>query len=249
MRYAEITRLNVTDYAQSEELNSLCTNLSFIGSDKKVLLMTSCQASEGKSYLSIRTAYTLAQLGKRVVLVDTDLRRSTMNATYGIYLPPQANGLAHYLAGMCLQSDIVYATNVPQLSIVPVGRVVTNSLALLSSSMLRNLLSSLAGEYDIVLVDAPPVGVIIDAAEIAKSCDGALIAVSFNRVTRKELRATREQIELSGCPVLGAVLNGVDLEAIGNKKYYGYKSYYSSYYSQEKARPMHIQGAPGSDSQ
>jgi capsular exopolysaccharide synthesis family protein len=226
---AEITRFEQLDYAGSEAINTLCTNLSFTGKDKKIIMVTSCRAAEGKSFLALNIMRTMSQLGKRVVLVDADLRRSVINIQFGIRLPYVAFGLAHYLAGMCAQEDILYETDYPGAFFIPVGRTVTNSLALLNTPLLGRLLRQLAPNSDYVIVDSPPIGAIIDPAEIAKSCDGALIVVTYNQVSRRELAEARRQIEVSGCEVLGAVLNNVDPKALSGRKYYYYNKHYGAY--------------------
>ena len=94
----------------------------------------------------------------------------------------------------------------------------------------------LARMADYVIVDAPPVGVVIDAAEIAKACDGTLIAVHYNDVSRQELLDVKQQIEQTGCPILGTVLNQVDYDNYMGRKYYksyskyGKYGYYKKYY-------------------
>ena len=177
-------------YACSEAVNTLCTNLSFAGENVKKIMLTSCHASEGKTFLSMNIMRTMAKLGKTVVLVDADLRRN----------------------------------------MIPVGREVSNSLQLLVSPRFDELLDSLAQRADYVIVDAPPLGAIIDAAEIAKSCDGTLIVVNYDGVRRQELVKVKEQLEQTGCPILGTVLNMVKLDNYLSKKYY-YKSYYSYGYN------------------
>ena len=101
-------------------------------------------------------------------------------------------------------------------------------------STAQDLLDTLAQMVDYVLVDAAPVGVVIDAAEIAKSCDGTLIAVQYNDVRRQELLDVKQQIEQSGCPILGTVLNQVDYDSYLSRKYYyrtyGKYGYYNRYY-------------------
>ena len=139
-------------------------------------------------------------------------------------------GTVHYLAGMCSLNDVVYETSIPGAYMIPVGREVTNSLALLSTPRLKHMVKELQERFDFVLVDAPPVGVIIDAAEIAKSCHGAVFAVKYNTISRRELAEAKAQIDRTGCEVLGAVLNEVDMEALSSKKYYN-KSYYNHYNS------------------
>lgn len=227
MKNVMIRRFPPLGYACSEAVNTLCTNLSFAGENVKRIMITSCHASEGKSFLSMNVMRTMAKLGKTVVLVDADLRRSMIEAKYALqFEQEQAPGLAHYLAGMVPENEIIYATNIPGAYMIPVGREVSNSLPLLVSPHFDELLSSLAKKVDYVIVDAPPLGAIIDAAEIAKSCDGSLIVVNYDSVRRQELINVKEQLEQTECPILGTVLNMVKFDNYLSKKYY-YKSYYS----------------------
>lgn len=231
MNKLELVRFRALDYACKEAINTLCTNLTFVGNDRRIIMVTSTQAHEGKSFLSMNIMRTLAQLGKKVVLVDCDLRKSQIAAKYGVRIQEGTGyGTVHYLAGMCSLNDVVYDTGIPGAYMVPVGREVSNSLALLSTPRLKQMLRALQERFDFVIVDAPPVGVIIDAAEIAKSCDGTIFAVRYNMISRKELLEAKTQIVRAGCEVLGAVLNDVDLEALSSKKYYN-KSYYTHYNS------------------
>lgn len=243
MNSLEFTRFPELSYSVTEAVNTLCTNLMFLGKDKKKIMMTSCHASEGKSFMSLCLLRTLASLGKSVVLVDADLRRSQSAAVYGMRMHSENRyGTTHYLAGMCEAEDVVYTTDVPNAYLVPVGRTVTNSLQLLTNSRLSELLAKLEKTYDYVLVDAPPVGVIIDAAEIAKSCDETIFVIKYNSIARKELLEAKQQIERAGCDVLGAVLNEVDVNTLSNKKYYYNKSYYSkedSAYMPKKDKKEH----------
>lgn len=238
MNSLEFTRFPELNYAGAEALNTLCTNLSFSGEDVRCIMMTSCQSSEGKSFISMNMMRTFAGLGKRVVLVDADLRRSMIASRYGakMYSNNDGLGLTHYLAGMCGMEDVIYSTNIPGAYMVPVGREVSNSLALLTTNRLPALLDALADTFDFVLVDAPPVGVIIDAAEIAKYCDGTLLVVSYNKVRRRDVLEARRQIERAGCHVLGAVLNNVTFDSYSSKKYYN-RSYYNSYYVSNYYKP------------
>ena len=205
MKQLKITKFPALDYAGNEAFNTLSTNLSFAGASVKKIMITSCHAAEGKSYLSMNLMRTLAQRGIKVALVDADLRRS-------------------------------YQTDIPNAIMVPVGRDVPNPLALLTNSHFAELLDMLAKMADYVIVDAPPVGVVIDAAEIAKACDGTLIAVHYNDVSRQELLDVKQQIEQTGCPILGTVLNQVDYDNYMGRKYYksyskyGKYGYYKKYY-------------------
>lgn len=217
-------------YAGAEAVNMLCTNLSFSGENVKKIMLTSCHASEGKTYLSMNVMRTIAKLGKSVVLVDADLRRSVITQKYGIQFSSGENalGLSHFLAGMASEGDVVYETNLPGAYMVPVGRKVSNSLSLLNSQRFQMLLEDLAGQFDYVIIDAPPVGLVIDAAQIAKFCDGTVLVVGYNSVRRQELVDARDQIMQTGCPILGAVMNMTEYDSYLSKKY-SYKSYYSHY--------------------
>ena len=225
MKQLKITKFPALDYAGNEAFNTLSTNLSFAGANVKKIMITSCHASEGKSYLSMNLMRTLAQRGIKVALVDADLRRSMVNSDYGLKFEDgrsDGKGLSHFLAGMVGMDEVIYQTD--------------NPLALLTNYHFAELLDMLASMADYVIVDAPPVGVVIDAAEIAKACDGTLIAVNYNDVSRQELLDVKQQIEQTGCPILGTVLNQVDYDNYMGRKYYksyskyGKYGYYRKYY-------------------
>jgi capsular exopolysaccharide synthesis family protein len=169
--------------------------------------------AEGKTFLSMQTMRTLSDLGKRVVLIDADLRRSTIAAAYRLqYVEKERYGITHFLAGKCEMEDIIYATDLKGAFFVPVGHAADNSLALLNSRRFQQLLDHIGPNVDYVIVDAPPIGMIVDALEIAKSCDGAVLVVGYNQVRRRELLNARQQIEKAGCDVLGTVLNNVPVK-------------------------------------
>ena len=180
----------------------------------------------------MHTAMTLARLGYPVALVDGDLRKSQLVSTFGFqYTGGEEFGITHFLAGKCAMSGALHETDIPGLHIMPVGHVVSNSLSLLNTDRFQGMMALLRERYDFVIVDAPPVGAIIDAAEIAKSCDGSVLVVRYNEISRRDAVQAKRQVERSGCPVLGAVLNGVEFDTLSSKKYYN-KSYYT-YYQKE----------------
>lgn len=217
------------DYAADEAVNTLCTNLTFSGKDTKIIMVTSCNPSEGKSFLSMNITRTMAKFGKKAVLIDADLRRSMIHNQYHLKFENGESrmGLAHYLAGMADEEEVLYQSNIPGVYMVPVGRNLSNPLPLLNSPRFERLLKSLSEKMDYVIVDAPPIGAVIDAAQIAKFCDGILLTVAYNKVHRQELIDAKTQLEQTGCPILGTVLNQVDLDSYTSRKYY--KAYYKSY--------------------
>ncbi len=238
MKSVALKNLPELSYAGNEAINTLCTNLTFSGESIRKIMLTSCHASEGKTFLSMNIVRTLAKLDKMVVLVDCDLRKSVIARKHLVYGDGPVKGLAHYLAGMATIEDILYeVVDVPNLYIVPCGRNVSNSLPLVSSPKLGELLNTLQEQMDYVIVDAPPVGLLIDAAKIATNCDGTLLVVNYNAVRKQELIDAQEQLEQSGCPILGTVLNQANFGDYMSRKYYYSKYYYSHYnyyYSSDK---------------
>ena len=234
------------DYAVVEATNTLWTNLSYTGTDVKSIAFTSCRPDEGKSFVVMNLAKIIAGTGKRVLVVDADLRKSVIAGLYRIKsLSGYILGLAHYLSGQCRMEHIVYETNLYNLSMVLAGHEVLDSFALLNSAHFPALMEKLRREYDVILVDTSPVGTIIDAAIISRSCDGVAIVVKENVVTRRELAEARGQIEKVGGRVLGAVLNDVEFSSFGIRKNY-YKAYYkydSSHYGYYRANDGKGRGA------
>ena len=236
MNKMNITRFPALDYACNEAMNTLCTNLFYCGDDIRSVLFTSRYEQEGKSSITINVMRTLASFGKRVVLVDADLRCSTLARRYRFsYEKRDAMGLAQYLAGMCPLEDVVYQTNLPNAYILPAGREVLSSLQLLASPRYGEMMRVLQEEFDVVLVDSPPAGVIVDAVEIAKYCDGAIIVVAYNTGRKQDVAEVASSIAKTGCQVLGAVMNGVEMGSFRNRKYYYRSGRYSSYYRYGKS--------------
>lgn len=231
MAYLEIGFLPKLDFACNEALNTLATNLSYCGDNVKTILVTSRYAYEGKSFMSMNLMRTLASLQKKVVLLDADLRRSRIMSQHQVRFQGENHyGLAHYLAGMCEIQDVVYQTNIQNGFLVPIGREVSSSLQLLSSDRMASLMEELKKHFDVVIVDAPPAGVIVDALEMAKYCDGALLVVSYNRGRKKDITELVTSIRKTGCPVLGSVLNNVDFRSFTSRNHYYKSERYASYY-------------------
>ena len=123
MKNVSITQFPKLGFAAEEAVNTLCTNLTFSGENVRKIMITSCHASEGKSFTSINIMRTLASFGRTVVLVDADLRRSMLRGTYGIqYNEDKPRGLAHMLAGMASFDEIIYETDIENAFFVPEGR-------------------------------------------------------------------------------------------------------------------------------
>lgn len=231
MKQAVIKNPGVLDYSGTEALNAICSNLSFVKRDVRKVVVTSCTPGEGKSFCVMQIAQNLAKRGRSVVVVDADLRRSFMLTRFGIETEGEWTGLAHYLAGYCDGEDALYATNIEGLYLIPAGWDVFNPIPLLDTQYFTDMMNALAQRFDVVLVDAPPVGLVIDAAEIARSCDGSILVVEHNKTRRRELMEARDQMLKADCPILGCIINKVTFDSISTKKYYN-KSYYGHYNSE-----------------
>lgn len=214
--------LEEMEYAIEEELKTLRTNLLFCGSDKKVIMVTSTAPSEGKSETSLNLSISLAKLNKRVLLMDLDLRKSVMisrcDATEAKY------GMSHFLSGQCQLTDVICTTNVPKMHIALAGPTSPNPTELLASDLFKKTIRSLREVYDYIIVDTAPLGLVIDGAIVAKECDGSLLVVESGRIKYREAQRVKQQLESSGCSILGAVLNKVPQKF---RKYYYHK--YSKY--------------------
>ncbi|MBQ8555921.1 MAG: CpsD/CapB family tyrosine-protein kinase [Clostridia bacterium] len=230
MRQAIIHEKLTLDYAGEEALNSICTNLMFAGRDVKKVVFTSNLQSEGKSWMTMHVMANMAHRGRRVVLIDADMRRSFIMQRYKIEVDGEVLGLAHYLTGQCDLDSAIYETNLNGACIIPAGRDVSNPVSLIDSPYFSAMLDELAMHFDMVIVDAPPIGMVIDAAEIASSCDGTVIVTEYNKTRLREVAECKRQMEQSGTPVLGCIINKVAFDTISAKKYYN-KSYYSHYRS------------------
>lgn len=208
------------DYAGSEAINTIASNLTFSGRNIRKIVITSCEANDGKSFVGIQTAVNMGSRGKRVILVDADLRLSVLNSVYDITLSGGGQGLAHYLSGQCELDQCVYETNIPNVFLLPIGTDVQAPLSLIATPEFANLMQTLGDTFDMVIVDAPPVGMVIDAAEIAKSCDGSVLVLEYRKTRIRGLQDAYQQMMRTGTPVLGCILNKVSMDRLSTKKYY-----------------------------
>lgn len=230
MKKVTIRQSMTLDYAGEEALNTICTNLAFSGRNLRKIVFTSNLQSEGKSWMAMHVLANLAQRGRKVVLVDADMRRSFLMQRYKMEADGEVFGLAHYLTGQCELDDATYETNLNGACLIPAGRDVTNPVSLVDTPFFKQMLDTLSEKFDMVIVDTPPIGMVIDAAEIAASCDGTVLVLDYNKTRIREIRECKRQMEQSGTPVLGCIINKVSFASLSAKKYYN-KSYYSHYRS------------------
>ena len=230
MGEVQLKNFKQLEYSGREAVNTLCANLSFVGGDIRKIIVTSYAPSEGKSFVSMNLMRAFADIGRRVLFIDADLRGSVLRYEYAIESTDMLLGLTRYLAGKCSVDSIIQKTNIPNADIILAGRTVTNSLPLINSDRMKALFDYTDGRYDIVIVDAPPIGVIIDAAKIAAYCDGTLFVVESGAETRQNLKDGIAQMERAGSTILGVVLNKYKTNT--DKDYY----YYDNPYRKKKTK-------------
>lgn len=221
-------------YAYTEELKQLRTNIEFSGSDKKVFLITSAFANEGKSTLSLELCKSFAELGKNVLLIDADMRLSNL-ASKRVGKTPPPKGLSHLLSGQAAMDQVLYQTDTPHFYTIFAGRVPPNPAELLSNKKTKMLIDWARANFDIVIVDCPPIKLVADASIIAPLTDGALIVLKASSVPRRTALDVVKQFKMINCPIIGIVLNQVKQSS----KYYkknGYTDYYYYDKSSKRAR-------------
>ena len=252
-------RLN-EDSPRVEEFRMLRTNLMNADPEnpKKVLMMASATPKEGKSTLACNLGLAMAHLGKRVLILDADLRRSRIHAIFSI---PGEPGLAEAVSGKFPLNECIHNSGVNNVSILPRGEPTENMSDLLNSLKFKSLISYLRDNYDLVIVDAPPVLSVSDASTISKLCDGVVFVVKAGendlrfaqRALKKLVASTtggvmpsnsidRRKSESQETPsnphkILGIILNMVESKKNRDYGYYGNKvyGYYGQYYGKEYA--------------
>lgn len=209
------------DYVSNEAFKALRTNLLFSGNDIKTILLTSANENEGKSTISTELSKSLAEAGKRTLFIDADMRKSVI-----LKNSDSVKGLSELLLGMCKVEDVIYSTQNETFDVMFSGHFPPNPVEILGSERFGALLEELKKKYNYIIIDTPPVGVVIDAAVIASSCDGAIIVMAHRKTKRKDAKEATEQIKRSGCKILGAVINEVE-KSVGSyaTKYYKAKQY------------------------
>lgn len=216
-------RKDKLDFKANEAFKTLRSNILFSGKDIKVLTLTSSTPNEGKTSVSFQLAGSFAAAGNRVLFVDADIRKSVIAGRYKV--DGNVFGLTHYMTGQKELMEVICQTDIENMDIILAGPVSPNPTELLGGSLFEKLLETQRENYDYIIVDAPPLGSVIDAALIARYVDGAIIVVESGIISYKMLQRVKDQLEKSECRILGVVLNKVDME---HDAYYG--NYYGKYY-------------------
>ena len=228
-----INDLEELKYGRREAINSLKTNIKFAGADVKVVAFTSCNPNEGKSTTCFDLARAFADAGSKTLLIDADMRKTVMLQRYNIDNQGQkVGGLTHYLSGQVALDNIINSTNVPNLYLTLAGPLSPNPAELMSGPLIDELISKCRKIFDMIIIDTPPLGAVIDAAILAPKCDGVVIVAEANSTSARVAIGVKKQLEMTGCKILGCVLNKVP--STGTSYRYRYR-YYGEY--EHKADP------------
>jgi capsular exopolysaccharide synthesis family protein len=198
----------------------------------KVIQVTSPEMADGKTTLVANLAVSLAQSGKRVLLIDADFRRPRVHKLFGI---SGQRGLASVIASEGDPADVVQPSGVPGLWVLPCGPIPPNPAELLTSPRFQEALKALDTQYDFVLIDTPPLLAVTDPSSVVPCVDGVLLVIRFSRNARPKAERARDMLAGLGARVLGVIVNGVGTKGLGK---YGYEHYHygygaSSYYTDE----------------
>ena len=208
-------------FAVAESYKSIRTNLQFLLSQKpgcRVIAVSSYKSGEGKTTNAINIAIAFSQLGKKVLLIEADMRRPTIHKKLHLDV---TNGLSGILAGFVTAEECII--NVSScFDVLPSGTTPPNPAEILDSDATDKLLESLKLDYDYIVIDTPPLGVVSDPLTIAPRTDGVVIIVKQKVSKHDDFEKTLESLKLTNSRVLGVILNSTDI----SNKYYGYKYSY-----------------------
>ncbi len=237
MRQIELELDMSHNYFIREAFNTLRTNILFSGKQVKTILLTSCFAHEGKTTVSMELSRSLAENNKKVLLIDADLRKSVTANRYakqrGIV------GLSQILSGQIDLVNGIYRTQVPGLDMIFAGPFPPNPAELVGSAAFKEMLAAVREVYDYVIIDAPPLGLVIDAAVMAGFCDGAVLVINQSAVKYRVAQDVKMQLSKSGCRILGVVMNQAqrqkkNVRGRRSEQYYSRYEYYGHKHESDK---------------
>lgn len=215
-----------SSFAVKEAYNAIRTNLMFTQQGEKcpVFVVTSPTANNGKTINSINLAISFAQMGKRTLLIDSDMRNPTIHRMFSI---PVKNGLSEILAGLT-DNIAVSKTDIENLSVLTAGKIPPNPAELLASDRMDKLLDFVKEHYDCVFIDTPPVNIVTDSTVFAQKSTGYVLVIKTDTTNTIDVKTTVNSLQHIGANILGFVLNDVNSE---KKKYYSYYRRYNYNYN------------------
>jgi capsular exopolysaccharide synthesis family protein len=205
----------------AEAFRTLRTNIQFssLDDDIRTLVVTSTQPGEGKSTVISNLGITMAQSGKKVLLIDCDLRKPTVHKKLGL---SNQNGLTTLLAKEKKLEEVVQATNINNLYVLTSGPIPPNPAELLGSKKMKNFIKELQEFFDMILLDAPPVLAVTDAQILSTFCNGVVFVASYGQAEKNAVVRAKELIDKVGGKITGVVINKVPSNS-KNHYYYNYE--------------------------
>ncbi len=219
----------------SEAYRTLRTNLQFSKVEKELrtILVTSAGPKEGKSTTAANLAIAMAQAGNSVVLVDADLRRPLIHSVFGM---DKDQGLTNYLAGSLDYGSLAQKTFIENLKVITSGVLPPNPSELLATEKMKQLLKKLQEDFDIVIIDSPPVIAVTDATILSTVVDGTLLVVYAGQTEKEAIKRATMMLSSVASRLLGTVLNGFDIQGIYGSYYYYYYHHYYGLSDKKKRR-------------
>lgn len=217
---------NESSFAVREAYNAIRTNLLFTMQGEKcpIFVVTSPTANNGKTINSANLAVNFAQMGKKVLLIDADMRNPSLHKLFSL---SSRNGLSEILAGLT-DNITVSKTEIENLSVLTSGKIPPNPAELLASPRMDKLLSFVKDHYDCVFIDTPPVNIVTDSTVFAQKATGYIVIIKTDTTNVPELRMAVETLQNVGSNVIGFILNDANSE---KKKYYSYYRKYNKNYA------------------
>lgn len=237
MAQLELVKSKLDLYTLAEEYyNSIRTNIQFSGRDLRVIVLTSVQPGEGKSTTSVNLAVSFAKAGFKTLLIDADIRNSVMSGTFKS--DEKYEGLSSYLSGNADLSAVISRSNIENLMVIPAGHVPPNPTTLLQNNNFNYMIDTLKEVFDYVIIDTPPIGLVIDSAIVAQKADASVIVTEEGAIKRRFIQKAKEQMEQSGAQFLGIILNKVDstIDSYGGYGSYGAYGNYGNYGKKETSK-------------
>ena len=222
-------------FSVKEAYKTLRTNVMFSlpGKDSKCIGVVSPERGDGKSSVSINLAISFAQINKKVIIVDCDLRLPTIASKLGIEAKP---GLSNFLSGnQDSEQPLIRRSSEYGIDIMTAGDIPPDPTALITSRQMDAFIELLKKYYDYIILDFPPATIVSDAASVSRIVDGYLIVIRHNSSEFSKINETLRQMNFADAKILGFVYNGKDEQ----KKYYKngkYSKYYYNYYYYKKSK-------------